>query len=115
MAKASARGQVAAGPMPNVGRTFDVNKIPRRPIVPGPIRCESDYERFHHRDLNRLTPTDAWAELEQVRMTLARYVFERRRERIIGFDRDNRPVGDQQWLRQRIAALSHHLDRRTAA
>jgi hypothetical protein len=83
--------------------------------VPGPIRHESDYERFYHRDLALLTPADAWAELELGRIELARRVFERRRERIVGFDQDNRPVSDQEWLRQRIAALSHHLDRRTAA
>jgi hypothetical protein len=94
---------------------IDVTNVTRKSIVPGPIRHESDYERFHHRDLAQLTPADAWAELELARMELARRVFERRTERIIGFDRDHCPVGDQEWLRQRIAALSHHLDRRTAA
>jgi len=93
-----------------------VSRIPRRkPIVPGPIRHESEYERFHHLDMKRLTPADAWAELELARMELARCVFRNQRERIIGFDCDHRPISDQAWLRCRIALLTHKLEHGAAA
>jgi hypothetical protein len=85
------------------------------PIIPEHIRHDRDFDRFHHRDLERLTRAQAWAELEVLRSALARRVFNHRRERVVGFDADRRPITDQEWLRRRIAALSHHLDRRTAA
>jgi hypothetical protein len=97
--------------MPICQEQIDVRRsIAREPIVPAHIRHDLDFDRFHNRDIARLTAAEAWAERELLRSTLARRVFHRRRERIIGFDSDYRPISDQAWLRCRIAALSRKLD-----
>jgi hypothetical protein len=83
--------------------------------VPGPIRHDLDFDRFHNRDIDRLTVTEAWAERELLRSALARRVFHQRRARIIGFDWDHRPITDQEWMRGRIATLTRKLDGRAAA
>jgi hypothetical protein len=80
------------------------------PIVPARIRHDRDFDRLHHRDIERLTPEDAWAERELLRTSLARRVFCRRRERIVAFNWDHRPITDREWLLRRIAALSHKLE-----
>jgi hypothetical protein len=70
-------------------------------IIPSPASSERVWRRFHHHDLDEMTPAQRWAEHVLVTAALAEHIHRRRRPRVL----DERLTTDRDWLIDRLRRL----------
>jgi hypothetical protein len=86
--------------------------VPRRRLVPYPVRTEADDDRLHHRDLGDLDDLLIWAERCLLTRRLAQIVFHDR-DRLISLDWPQRePIPVSEWIRDRLRRLEAEWTRR---
>ena len=87
-------------------------RIPRR-LIPNPLRTYEECERYQHRDIGNLTPTQAWAERELLGARLASLIFEGEDGRLVSVDHGT-TIYESQWIQERLKHLARRVDRRAA-
>jgi hypothetical protein len=80
-------------------------RISQRHVIPDPAQSLDQYERFVHKDLDHLTPLEAWAERERLVAWLADAVFQKRRPKAIYVLHNGDVVADQDWVQDRLTRL----------
>lgn len=81
-------------------------------LVPDPIDSESNHARFRHQDVPTLRGSLIGAERHLLAQRLAWAVYRRRPDRLLFIEEDGRPVGEREWLADRIERLDAERRRR---